>query len=133
MTTWFARSFRGPVKRYLKLGKIMSNIGITVEELIQLYEQQGLPNKDTGIKKAIANAITLAATRVYVKVTAKTDDLEGRFTLLAELTNQLLQAVNHLAGASERPRENTRVTGGARVCYCGTRVHGGKCDTCGRE
>lgn len=105
----------------------MLKIGITYDELLEIYAINGHQVKQPNSVKAIAHALTTISKRIVDMVDARFNDYAN---VLVELQGKVAElqglVVQQAAGA---PR---RATGAGKLCYCGTFVQASdeRCPTC---
>lgn len=100
----------------------MEQIGITYEELVEIYERAGHTIKQPNSVKAIAGALNIVATRVY-------QSLDERLVQLATAVMELATKVGVMSRSAGSSKPTTYARG---TCYCGMPITGPQCETCKR-
>jgi hypothetical protein len=99
----------------------MDKLGITFEELVEIYDRNGHVIKQPNSVKAIAGALNVVASRVY-------NALDERLTILATAVMDLSVKVGTMSAQRMAP-QRVAMRG---ECYCGTPIAGPRCDVCKR-
>lgn len=98
----------------------MDKLGITYEELVQIYDKCGHAIKQPNSVKAIAGALNVVASRLHMH-------FDERLTMLANAVMDLSVKVGSLAMGTRQNQTRNMSRG---ICYCGTPIEGSRCDVC---
>jgi hypothetical protein len=99
----------------------MDKLGITFEELVEIYDRNGHVIKQPNSVKAIAGALNVVASRVY-------NALDERLTILATAVMDLSVKVGTMSANAQRMTPQRASMRGE--CYCGTPISGPRCEVC---
>lgn len=98
----------------------MSKLGITYEELLEIYAVNGHQVKQPNSVKAIAQALNTIYSRVFSGVM---DTVNNRLNEYYNVIVSLERKVTDLQAAAIKVPGPRRAAGPGRNCYCGTFVH----------
>lgn len=102
----------------------IKTLGITYEELVEIYAVCGHTIKQPASVKAIAVALNTVAAKIL-------ENVNDRFNSYYKALQDLNAKVVALQGAPKTAKAWSGQTG--HMCYCGAIVTGERCEVCGRS